>query len=59
MYDVEDERGVPISTGIPPLVLWSGICGVVLIFVIAGLVLSNSAAGHVWPADQSVNIKLG
>jgi len=58
MYDLEDERGVPISAGIPPLVLWSGVAGVVLIFVIAGLVLGNSASGHVWPADQAVNIKL-
>ena len=58
MYDLEDERGVPISSGIPPLVMWAGIGGVVLIFVIAGLVLSNSGYGHVWPSQDSLNIKL-
>jgi hypothetical protein len=59
MYDLEDERGVPISTGVPTIVLWAGIAGVVLIFVIAGLVLSQSGYGHVWPAENALNIKLG
>ena len=58
MYDVEDERGVPISSGIPPLVMWAGIAGVVLIFIIAGLVLSSSGQGHVWPWDKALEIKL-
>jgi hypothetical protein len=59
VYDVEDERGVPISSGIPKLVVYAGIAGVVLIFILAGLVLANSGYGHVWPAENSTNLKLG
>jgi ABC-type phosphate transport system auxiliary subunit len=58
MYDVEDERGVPISSGIPRIVLWAGIAGVILIFVIAGLVLGTSGQGHLWPWDKTLQIKL-
>ncbi|GAC1571565.1 MAG: hypothetical protein NVS3B7_01820 [Candidatus Elarobacter sp.] len=58
MYDPKDERGVPVSSGIPPLVMWSSIACVVLIFVIAGMVLSTSGHGHIWPAADSTNLKL-
>jgi hypothetical protein len=58
MYDLEDNRGVPISSGIPPLVVYAGIAGVVLIFVIAGMVLATAGSGHVWPATAALNIKL-
>ena len=58
MYDIEDERGVPISSGIPPLVLWAGIAGVILIFIIAGMVVGTSSNNHVWPAENATNLKL-
>ena len=58
MHDPTDERGVPISAGIPPLVMWAGVAGVVLIFVIAGMVLATSGNNHVWPADQTLTVKL-
>jgi len=58
MYDLEDDRGVPISSGIPPVVLYAGIAGVVLIFIIAGMVLATAGANHVWPASASTNLKL-
>ena len=58
MYDQEDERGVPISSGIPPLVTWVGIAGVVLIFIVAGMVLGTAGSGHVWPAADTLTIKL-
>lgn len=58
MYDLEDDRGVPISSGIPPVVVYAGIAGVLLIFVIAGMVLATSGANHVWPASASTNLKL-
>lgn len=58
MYDVEDERGVPISSGIPRLVIWAGIGGVILIFVVAGMVLSTSGQGHLWPWDKTQHIPL-
>ncbi len=58
MYDVKDDRGVPISGGIPPLVIWAATAGVILIFIVAGLVLSNAAYGHLWPASNTLNLKL-
>ncbi len=58
MYDLEDERGVPISSGVPRIVLWAGIAGVILIFIVAGLVLAVSGYGHIWPADNATNLKL-
>jgi hypothetical protein len=58
MYDLEDERGVPISSGIPTIVLWSGVAGVVLIFIIAGLVLATSGNGHLWPSEKTLTIPL-
>ena len=58
MYDLEDDRGVPISSGIPRLVLWAGIAGVVLIFVIAGMVVATSENNHVWPWDKALTIPL-
>jgi ABC-type phosphate transport system auxiliary subunit len=58
MYDLEDERGVPISSGVPRIVLWTGIAGVILIFIIAGLVLAVSGYGHIWPADNATQLKL-
>jgi ABC-type phosphate transport system auxiliary subunit len=58
MYDLEDERGVPISSGVPRIVLWAGIAGVILIFIIAALVLAVSGYGHLWPADRTLNLKL-
>ena len=58
MYDIEDERGVPISSGIPPIVTWAGIAGIILIFVVAGMVVGSSESSHVWPSDTSLTIKL-
>jgi hypothetical protein len=59
MYDPKDTRGVPISSGIPPIVTWTGLVGLILIFIIAGMVLATSGYGHVWPAENSLRIKLG
>ena len=58
MYDLEDERGVPISSGVPRIVFWAGIAGVILIFIIAGLVLAVSGYGHLWPSENTLNLKL-
>jgi hypothetical protein len=58
VYDIEDERGVPVTTGIPKLVTWSGIAGVILIFVVAGMVLATAGSNHVWPASAATNLKL-
>ena len=58
MYDIEDESGVPISSGVPPIVTYVGIGGVVLIFIIAALVLAVSGYGHMWPSENTLNLKL-
>ncbi len=38
--------------------IYAGIAGIVLIFLVSGMVLSQSGFGHVWPAEDTVNIKL-
>jgi hypothetical protein len=58
MNDPKDSRGVPISAGIPPIVTWSAIFGVIMVFVIVGLVIYASPYGHVWPSIDSTKIKL-
>jgi hypothetical protein len=40
------------------MVLVTGLACVVLIFIVAGLVLSNAAFGHIWPASDTANLKL-
>lgn len=58
MHDVYDERGVPISSGIPPLVVAAVIVGVIVILTLLTLVFANSGFGHAWPASTSTTIKL-
>lgn len=58
MYDLRDERGVPISAGVPLLVRLSAIFGVIVILIIIGLVAGNSAFGHAWPSGTSTKIPL-
>ena len=58
MYDPEDERGVPISSGIPSLVVWATIGCIVLIFIVAGMVLGSAGYGHMWPAESTTTLKL-
>ena len=58
MHDPTDDRGVPLTTGIPRIVTWAGVIGVVLIFVVAGMVLATADHGHMWPASSTLNLKL-
>lgn len=59
MYDEGDQPGVvPVSTGIPTLVIWTGVVGVLLAFVVAGMVLGTSFHGHMWPAENTLRLKL-
>ncbi len=58
MYDIKDERGVPVSAGIPPIVRWAAIIGICVIFLILGLVVYASNFHHIWPSSDTVNIKL-
>ncbi|GAC1546936.1 MAG: hypothetical protein NVS2B17_30700 [Candidatus Velthaea sp.] len=59
MYDLKDERGVPISSGIPPIVKWSAIIGVLMIFTILAMCIFGSSYHHIWPALDTTKIKLG
>lgn len=58
MYDLHDERGVPVSAGIPPLVRIAAAIGLLIIFVMGALVISASAYGHSWPAENTLKIPL-
>jgi hypothetical protein len=58
MYDRTDDRGVPISSGIPPLVIIAAVIGVIVIFAIITLVFTNSAFGHAWPDSSSAKVPL-
>jgi hypothetical protein len=59
MHDIRDERGVPVSQGIPPAVRIAFGIGVFLIVVVGGMVVGGSRFGHIWPADKSTTIQLG
>jgi hypothetical protein len=59
MYDIKDERGVPVSSGIPPIVIWAVAIGIVMIFGILGMTIFGSNFHHIWPAIDTTHIKLG
>ena len=58
MYDIKDSRGVPVSGGIPPIVRYAFIIGLVMIIVILGLVVFAASSNHVWPSENSAKIPL-
>ncbi len=49
---------IPVSAGIPPIIKISAVVGIILIFIVASLVLTNSGFGHVWPSSDSPKILL-
>ncbi len=58
MYDQQDERGVPVSRGVPSSVILLMAIGVLLIFAIGAWTLLDSGYGHVWPSINSERVKL-
>jgi hypothetical protein len=54
-----DFSQVPQSKGIPPTIVWSGIIGLIAIFVIGGSVVLNAGSGHKWPAASAMRVDLG
>lgn len=56
MYDIKDDRGVPVSGGIPPIVRISAIIGIIVVFVMLTIVFKNSSFGHSWPSSGAVSI---
>jgi hypothetical protein len=59
MYDIKDERGVPVSSGIPPIVVWAVVIGILMIFSILGMTIFSSNFHHIWPSLDTTHIKLG
>lgn len=58
MYDVTDDRGVPISHGVPVIVRIAFVIGVIGIFLVVGIVIATSQQGHLWPASETTKIKI-
>jgi hypothetical protein len=58
MYDPTDERGVPTSRGVPHVVWYAAIIGILCIFGIGAYTIYMSTYGHVWPSVQSERIPL-
>jgi hypothetical protein len=58
MYDPTDERGVPVSRGIPRIVVIASIIGILCIFGMGAYTIYISGYGHVWPSVQSLRIPL-
>ncbi len=58
MHDRYDDRGVPISSGIPPIIFIAGIVGLCVIATMVTIVFTNSAVGHAWPSDKSLAVPL-
>ena len=59
MFDPVDERGVPISRGVPKAARMVGAIGIVIIFAIGTFVIVESHYGHIWPSTHSMRVPLG
>ncbi len=49
---------LPISKGIPPLVIGCVIVAVIAVFTILSLVFTQAGFGHAWPSSTGTQIKL-
>ncbi|GAC1502541.1 MAG: hypothetical protein NVS1B14_07380 [Vulcanimicrobiaceae bacterium] len=58
MYDRMDNRGVPVSRGVPNLVQVSALIGLLLIFAIGAFTILVASYGHMWPASHSLRMPL-
>lgn len=54
-----DFSRVPASRGVPPLIRWGVITGLLAIFAIGAASCLLSGYGHIWPADHSMRVDLG
>ena len=53
-----DPMAIPVSAGVPPIVVVSGLVGLVLIGAILALVFTNASFGHAWPSTSSLTLNL-
>ena len=58
MHDPVDERGVPISKGVPMAVRIAFSIGILAIFAMGYITIIQSAYGHDWPASKTLRVKL-
>jgi hypothetical protein len=64
MIDTDPDTGpdsglrIPISAGIPPLVKISVAVGLLIILLMTIFVAATASRGHVWPAEDSLKVKL-
>lgn len=59
----DDERldfsAVPESRGVPTMVYYLAVVGLVCIFAIGGATVMSSGWGHHWPANTTLRVDLG
>jgi hypothetical protein len=58
MYDHTDNRGVPVSRGIPTVVRIAVIIGSIAIFVMGYVTIINAGYGHHWPSTKTLRVPL-
>jgi hypothetical protein len=58
MHDHGEHVQLPVSSGFPVFVRVCGWVGLIVIFIMGGLVVTNSGGNHVWPASDSVKVPL-
>ncbi|MDQ6930670.1 MAG: hypothetical protein M3126_08410 [Candidatus Eremiobacteraeota bacterium] len=58
MYDPTDNRGVPVSKGVPPAVRYAAAIGLVFIFGMGFLTVFDAGYGHKWPAATTLRLNL-
>jgi hypothetical protein len=58
MYDPVDERGVPVSRGMPKAVQIAGLIGILCIFGMGAVTIAYAGYGHVWTSVKSLRIPL-
>ncbi|HEY1728833.1 MAG TPA: hypothetical protein VGG22_10700 [Candidatus Baltobacteraceae bacterium] len=58
MHDHGKSVQLPVSSGFPVFVRVCGWVGLIVIFIMGGMVVANSGGNHVWPANDSVRVPL-
>jgi len=53
-----DFSKVPESRGIPSVVYWVAVIGIIGIFAVGGATVYGSGYGHHWPANTTLRIDL-
>jgi hypothetical protein len=57
-FTPEKDAVIPVSAGIPPVVKWTAIGGVIAIVIVVGIAIGTSNYHHIWPAPDTTKIQL-